>query len=988
MSDNIVVRPRNRGRRWLVALLLIVAVGGLAVAFTPDAIRSLAVRYLEDNGRRTASIGDLRLNPFSGVIVLEDVSVTGRGASGGHDVKIGRLFASIDIGVLRDRRVLVRRLRLENAGLDVIRKGEKFTVAGFETGTAESESADSGEKWLVGFEQAALRNVDLRIHDPDRSETVRIARADIASLLQWTPERPATMSVAASLAGGRAEVSGALRLFSKEIAYTGRIEISGIDLSRAARLAAPARPATATGRLHAGLAVDLTADDTRGLAVALKGKIEADSLEIVDSARLSGIVLNNLDASVKAVEKTVTVRLAVDATAKEAVLPTQGGRVALADFRWNGSGDVTIADGEGARYAISGSLQQGSAMVSADAGTRVELHGADISNVTAEGRIGEDGTSDADANVTIALERLSVVSPELTLSGGRTAWDGTVSTRFANDRSVVSAAGKFDSAAIAASMAEAGLEAAYRSLGWSGSVSVDLAAPDALKHRGDLTISGIRIDSLDPKVRVLAAESFTVSGMNVHGDGKWTANRIALGGIESLGAGLPDKPGPKATPTRSPVKLDGMTVSEIWFDGASRFTAASVEVDGFDIALVRDPEGRFRLAGSLLALLAKLDSGEPAQASSLPAVTFRLGEWRLSKNSRLTFIDRASEPTAQIVLDDLSLRMTGLDSAKPESPGNIELTSKIGKFGAFSARGSIRPFAERLNLQVDGKITGFELPAIRGYARSFLGYDVVRGRLDADVGVAIRDGKLAGNNRLTVARLKVEPGKTEKDKKAAAALPLETALSLLRDSKDVIRLDLPVSGDVADPKFDFSDAVNQALAGAMKKAVVATLSLTFPLGGVITAISDAGMPDRLGLKPVGFAPGSSALSPEASRFLRNIAQMMKARPEVKFNICGVATARDRASMLQELTPKAKAARAKALKSNPASTAPQAGNPSSVALPELRVEDEKLLALSKQRGEAIKAGLVKVHGIVENRLFLCAPNIAKEPDAVPRADITL
>ena len=58
------------------------------------------------------------------------------------------------------------------------------------------------------------------------------------------------------------------------------------------------------------------------------------------------------------------------------------------------------------------------------------------------------------------------------------------------------------------------------------------------------------------------------------------------------------------------------------------------------------------------------------------------------------------------------------------------------------------------------------------------------------------------------------------DDKQQASLPLDTALELLRDSDGNIALSVPVSGDVDNPQFDYSDAINQAMLSAAKGAVL------------------------------------------------------------------------------------------------------------------------------------------------------------------------
>ena len=51
-------------------------------------------------------------------------------------------------------------------------------------------------------------------------------------------------------------------------------------------------------------------------------------------------------------------------------------------------------------------------------------------------------------------------------------------------------------------------------------------------------------------------------------------------------------------------------------------------------------------------------------------------------------------------------------------------------------------------------------------------------------------------------------------------------------------------------------------------------------------------------------------------------------------------------------------------------------------------DETLLALAKQRAEAIEDYLVKQHGVDPGRAAVCRPQIDQEAKALPRVDLQI
>ena len=112
--------------------------------------------------------------------------------------------------------------------------------------------------------------------------------------------------------------------------------------------------------------------------------------------------------------------------------------------------------------------------------------------------------------------------------------------------------------------------------------------------------------------------------------------------------------------------------------------------------------------------------------------------------------------------------------------------------------------------------------------------------------------------------------------------------------------------------------------------------------------------------------------------------MLSARPDVKLTVCGIATPRDREALQRRVEREAEARRKALPRTAPIAPAPN----SSVLASPVTVDPAAILALSKQRGEAVKSRLVRQHGVKEDRLFLCAPKVDDTENAAPRAEITL
>lgn len=981
-------------RRPLLAILLVVGLVGLGVSLLPDGVRLLAVRFLAEDGKRSAAIESLRFNPFTGLVVIEGLSLV---EPDGRGVRVGRLIVDLEMAALIDRQVNFRRLRVENAALDLVRDGPQIRAAGIPAADSSGDE-EQGDPWLLGVESLALRDIAVTLHDSAQSEVVTIERVDLSDLAMWGVDRVTTVSLAAKLAQGEVAFAGTTSPLATTRLLKGKLTLGSLDLGRVLRLADPGGKAVPLrGDATSVLDVDAALGPDDNLNVAVTGEISSRRLEFADGFRLAAASLGKIDARFTQGAKGATARLTGSAAIERVAYTTDGVSVEADGFHWDGRLEETTLKGGSGTLSAKGTLTQGKTSIGLKDGQQIgfEAIQADTLDLSAKTDANDGATARVDGGLTV--ENISVATADMAISNVKAVWQGTLDLqRTATGETGFQANGRFESDGIKASFPAQGIVASQARFRWAGKAGLDPAKGNALIHDGTVAIEGISIDSDEPPLSVLVARSIAADGLTADGSGRWTAERIAVDGIRALASPASVPAGKKESEPSAPdrsVRLDAITARSLTFDGQSRLDVGSVSVDGFKVDLVRAETGEFRLVGSLVALAAKTAGATIETSETQPGTkkddtpslsSFAVKDWKIGNGSRLRFIDQSIKPAVTIAIESLEGRLTGVDSARPAADVPISLSSRIGKFTDFEAAGTIRPFSEKLFLDIGGTLRGFELSAITGYARNMLGYHISRGRLDARFKIAINDGKLDGSNELTITKLKVEPGKSREAQAAAASLPLETALSLLRNSKDVIRLDLPVTGDVANPEFDFSDAINQAVAGALKKAVLTTLSLTFPVGGIINVISGAAFPDKLGLKPVSFAPGSPVISSSAGAFLEKVGDMLRERPDVKLTVCGVATPRDREALQRRFEREAEARRKALPRTAPGTSVPN----SPVLTSPVTVEPAAMLALSKQRGEAVKSLLVRQQGVKEDRLFLCAPTVDSAANAMPRAEITL
>jgi hypothetical protein len=156
----------------------------------------------------------------------------------------------------------------------------------------------------------------------------------------------------------------------------------------------------------------------------------------------------------------------------------------------------------------------------------------------------------------------------------------------------------------------------------------------------------------------------------------------------------------------------------------------------------------------------------------------------------------------------------------------------------------------------------------------------------------------------------------------ATKLPVKLAVSLLKDPDGVIRLDVPVSGSVDDPKFRVGPIVWKIVGNLLKKAVLSPFALLGRLGGGGEELSF-----------VDFAPGSARLDAEALRRLDALAAALGKRPALTLEVEGKADAAKDAEGLRRLLYERK------VKAQKAETLAKAGTPAA-SLDDVAVSDEE------------------------------------------------
>lgn len=254
------------------------------------------------------------------------------------------------------------------------------------------------------------------------------------------------------------------------------------------------------------------------------------------------------------------------------------------------------------------------------------------------------------------------------------------------------------------------------------------------------------------------------------------------------------------------------------------------------------------------------------------------------ENGKVDFLDRKITPNYASSFSELTGTITGL-SSKADVMAEVNISGKLDQHAPLLITGKINPLRENLFADLVFDFRDIELSPTSPYTGKYIGYTVAKGKLSLDLKYRVEDRKIAGQNKAFLDQFTL--GETVKSPDSLN-LPINLAISLLRNRKGEITLNVPVKGDLDDPKFSIGSIIFKAIINLIAKAATSPFAL---LGALI--------PEGQDLQYIEFDAGSSLLTETAPAKLDTIAKVLFDRPGLKMDIKGNVQADQERPVLHE-----------------------------------------------------------------------------------------
>jgi hypothetical protein len=336
------------------------------------------------------------------------------------------------------------------------------------------------------------------------------------------------------------------------------------------------------------------------------------------------------------------------------------------------------------------------------------------------------------------------------------------------------------------------------------------------------------------------------------------------------------------------IKWESLDVDGIRFASVPFSLAVSeVALSGVDCRIAVHPDGTANIQGIVREKGAPppdappagsaAPAAPPAAAPAQPPAASGAKSVRVDRvtlqGGTIRFTDHHVKPAFAATMLEMGGRISGLSSLD-NSAADVDIHGRLENTAPLSVTGKINPLSKDLFVDLKVDFRDMELSPMSPYSGAYAGYAIEKGKLNLALNYLIEKRRLKAGNKVFLDQFTFGE-KVESDK--ATNLPVRLAVSLLKDRKGEIRLDLPVEGSLDDPKFRVWGVIWQVVKNLLVKAATSPFALIGSLVGGGEEMSYAE-----------FDPGSSVLPAAEAAKVGKLATVLVDRPALKVEVTGHA----------------------------------------------------------------------------------------------------
>lgn len=946
---------------------------GLLILVLPFAIQFGIQKAFLSQGADEVQLEDVDFNPFSGQLVIKNLQVV---QNLDRVLSVQKMFVKIRWRALWQQHLLLNTLNIQHAKLQITQLDpQRLKFAGIEVPLNPQQSEDKGQAplFMLGIGALTVEDFSVTLLRPNQNverTTYTLNHLALDNLYMWD-KNPAQLIFNSHLNDSRIASHFRLFLFSEHPKVVGTVKIDGLNLAQLP-VVAELSELNAEGLLSTDLT--FTAQlFPQGLNFQQQGDIQLKAVALSTATQQASWQGFNWSGSMSYIEGHTYPELALNGTAKMQNLQLD-----------DSASQMHLQQSMNAQWELIGQLKPEGIQLEHKGRTTLNGFVLDLPNQHASA---DQVQWQGSVNFTQADTPEMSASGLMTLQAG--ALDDSQSQLHLKQNAEAQVDMQLQLHPEGIQLAQTGglkisdfnaslpkFQIQLQSLNWQGDLA--LKQTDSLKidSQGQLKLKTLQThQKTDTKGRtrpLAEIADLSIDTIAVQQPELIKLKTLSLDGLNIA------KQENGAFVTLNQAQVDHITLQDL-----SKLTLGSLKLSDSQTQITLNKEGKIEQLTALLEGFTSPDQAtEPTQnktgqqtgqASTEQTPGFQV-QWKTIEmlgNNQIDFSSHQFASPIQKTITVQTLKIGSLNSQKPAADTPYELKLKLDEFAHFNSRGSLQPFNPQLTAQLSSQLEGLNLVEISPASAQFTGYDISSGQLSADMETKITANKIDAENTLRLHKLKLKAADTSKSAEfeQGLSMPIDAALSLLRDKQDNIKLKLPIQGDLTNPEFDLNDVINTALSGAIKTASKTYLLLALQPFGAIALAGDflSGQMQAVKLQSIDFEAGQTELSPTMQTYLQKIHALLQERKGVQIKVCGLANEADRNALLKALAQQSKQ-----------KSQQNAEKAAAKGVKEL-VSDTQLLELAQQRASTIKRYLLN-QGSSTSQVILCQPKLSGKTDS--------
>jgi hypothetical protein len=254
-------------------------------------------------------------------------------------------------------------------------------------------------------------------------------------------------------------------------------------------------------------------------------------------------------------------------------------------------------------------------------------------------------------------------------------------------------------------------------------------------------------------------------------------------------------------------------------------------------------------------------------AKNFTVTNYGLNQFQINEG-HIVYNDYTLPQRFMFDIDKLQMHSNNLRSANQDI--SLIATALLNKTGQAEIEMHINP-KDFGDASLNYAIKNLNISDFNAYVNHYVGHSFLNGVIEYTSNNVIKQKKLNSGNNFVVNQVSIG-GKSNKN--AVYNLPMKLAVSMLKNQKGNIDLNIPISGDLADPNYNIGKVIWQVVKNLLLKAATAPYKLISNLFG--------GNEDSY--KSIAFDTKATGFDKTFYNVLDNLAELAKQKPDINISL--------------------------------------------------------------------------------------------------------